>query len=357
MTALALPGRRSAWHVATLGFFAAAEHPDAELGAALKDGIGWLRGRRWNRPYLPPTLEADGVAMLGVALGVVASRPGDARELAGLASEGCGSSTLTAFTRSLMAVAAYLMGAPPSQDLSVILPEVRVALCHLGVLPGDHGCGPEAWRAVTSAVRFGGSASHAAMALRAFDSICEVNLPARLGRLESADVVRVLQGLSRAMRFWTWEDKARTKTSPQVRWDIENEYHVQNLLWTVMAPLFPDLLSEEHTSSVGQKSPRLDLGIPSLRLVVEVKFVRVGTRFADVIEEIAADSALYSVDSRWKALVPFVWDDSGRTEEHATLVDGLRRLDMVHDAIVVPRPGKMVRPNRVAKASTRRGAT
>ena len=292
--------------------------------------------------------------MLGVALGAgEVSRPEDVRVLANLAAESSASPTLTRYARSLMTVAALLMGASQKQDLSTVLPEILIALDDLGLMALNVGTSSAAWHNVTGNVGFEGKANHAAMALRAFDAICEVNLPARMGRLESSDVVRVLQGIERAMRLWTWEDKARTKTSPKVRWEIENEYHVQNLLWTVLAPLFPDLRAEEYTSPVGQKSPRMDLTIPSLRLIVEVKFVRSGTRFADIIEEIAADVALYGADTRWKVLVPFVWDDSGRIEEHSVLVDGLRRFDMVYDAVVVTRPGKMARSVGAGRTSTK----
>jgi hypothetical protein len=77
--------------------------------------------------------------------------------------------------------------------------------------------------------------------------------------------------------------------------------------------------------------------------VVEAKFMRPSARFQDIIEEIASDASLYSADPRWKALVPFVWDDSRRSEEHAKLISGLKKLPMVVDAVVVSRPGRMTR--------------
>ncbi|MDX5028740.1 hypothetical protein SHY53_11205, partial [Streptococcus suis] len=80
--------------------------------------------------------------------------------------------------------------------------------------------------------------------------------------------------------------------------------------------------------------------------------------FAKIVEEIAADAALYRVDPKWRVLIPFVWDDSFRTEEHPKLIEGLRKLEMVHDAVVIPRPGKMGRDAgdhiRPARTGTRR---
>jgi hypothetical protein len=147
--------------------------------------------------------------------------------------------------------------------------------------------------------------------------------------------------VSRSFRRWTWEQQPRTRKSTVERWNVQNEYHVQNLLWAILAPLFHDLNDEETLSPVGQMNPRVDLSIPSLKTIVEVKFLRPGTPMQSMIGEIAEDAGLYRTDSRWTSLIPFIWDDSSRTEEHAKLVEGLNKLDMVIGSVVVPRPGMM----------------
>jgi hypothetical protein len=111
----------------------------------------------------------------------------------------------------------------------------------------------------------------------------------------------------------------------------------------LLAPLFPDLNDEETLPPVGQKSPRIDLSIPSLGTIIEVKFMRPSKSFQDIIEEIAADASLYTTDPRWTSIIPFVWDDSRRAEEHQKLVTGLKQLPSVIGAVVISRPGKMDR--------------
>ncbi|TGE02656.1 hypothetical protein [Methylobacterium nonmethylotrophicum] len=335
------PGERSARHVATLGYAAAARRlPDA-LAPVLADGIRWIAERPWHRPLREATLEVDGVSMLGVALGSRGCDDALLPPLAELAVKSAGMKTLSPLNRSLVAAAAHVMGAPGRPDLSVMMPEVRVALADLALMPLDEASGPPAWRAAMRYVPGDGGPARAPLALRAFDALCDRNMPARLGRLEPQDVVRVLEGIVRSFQSWTWEDRPRTPNSTAVKWHVENEYHVQNLLWAVLAPLFPDLRAEEYAAPVGHKNPRMDLTIPSLRLVVEVKFIRAGKSFADILEEIAADHTLYGQDGRWDVLIPFIWDDSRRVEQHATLLQGLRVMPMVHDAVVMPRPGKM----------------
>jgi len=337
------PGERSARHVAMLGYAAAARRlPDA-LAPVLADGIRWIAERPWHRPLREATLEADGVSMLGVALGSRECDDALRPPLAELAVKSAGMQTLSPLNRSLVAAAAHVLGAAGRPDLSVMLPEVRVALADLALMPVDEASGPPAWRSALRYVPGEGGPARAPLTLRAFDALCDRNMPARLGRLEARDVVRVLEGVVRSFQSWTWEDRPRTPNSPAVKWHIENEYHVQNLLWAVLAPLFPDLRAEEYAAPVGHKNPRMDLTIPSLRLVVEAKFIRVGKSFADIQEEIAADHTLYGLDGRWDVLIPFIWDDSRRVEQHATLLQGLRGMPKVYDAVVMPRPGRMER--------------
>jgi hypothetical protein len=110
----------------------------------------------------------------------------------------------------------------------------------------------------------------------------------------------------------------------------------------LLSPIFPDLKNEEYFPSLGQKQPRTDLFIPSLKLIIEVKFIYPTTTFQDIIGEIAEDTGLYlAKGSDYTGIVAFVWDDTRRTEQHSLLIRGLTTLDGVIDAVVVPRPGVM----------------
>lgn len=156
------------------------------------------------------------------------------------------------------------------------------------------------------------------------------------------DLLRVLSGVTHGMQEWTWEFQPKTKGKEARKWHVDNEYHVQNLLWAVLAPIFPDLKRELFSAPVGPIQPRLDLAIPSLALVVEVKFFRAGKPLKDVINEIAEDASLYFVQgSRYEKMVAFVWDDGQRIEEHFTVADGIRSLPRTVGAVIMGRPGKM----------------
>jgi hypothetical protein len=180
--------------------------------------------------------------------------------------------------------------------------------------------------------------------------VCKLSVPLQLmmGLQGSGSTLSRLEyeGVTRSMRRWSWDDVPRTRNSVAARWDIGNEYHVQDMLWAILAPIFPDLDDEEWLKSLGQHRPRADLAIPSLELIVEVKFLRPGGKsmFSDVIQEVATDASTYLQDgSDYRHIIAFVWDDAARTEEHAELRQGLLRIRGVFAAIVLPRPSKMKR--------------
>ena len=183
-----------------------------------------------------------------------------------------------------------------------------------------------------------------AIRLAALDWIRRDRPVCNLRTVTVADIGELLRRVPTGLKKWTWEDKPRTKTSPAPRqWHVENEYHVQNMLWLLLAPLFPDLIDEDSTPKVGPVQPRADIGVPSLRVIVEAKFMRADDPPKKMVEQIAQDASLYLVaGSKYDKLIPFIWDDSRRTEYHEEMIRGLRQIAAVVDAVIVPRPGSMV---------------
>lgn len=163
-----------------------------------------------------------------------------------------------------------------------------------------------------------------------------------LGSFSLEDVSKLLKRVPAGFLRWTWDPKPRTKGGTPRQWYIENEYHVQNLLYFLLAAVFADIREEEYTRSVAQKKPRVDLEIPSLKLVIEIKFWYRKDKPQKIIEEIAADTSLYLAQgSPHEQMIAFIWDDSRRTEEHDLLESGIKNLNGIFDVVIVSRPGCM----------------
>ena len=86
----------------------------------------------------------------------------------------------------------------------------------------------------------------------------------------------------------------------------------------------------------------MDVVLPSLRLIVEVKFWRKTVESEDMVRELAEDVGLYlTPDAPYDVIVPFIWDEGARTEEHAALISGLKKMHGIFDAVVVSKPARM----------------
>ena len=113
----------------------------------------------------------------------------------------------------------------------------------------------------------------------------------------------------------------------------------------VLAPLFSDIESEDYSAKVGFTQPRADLVIPSLKLIIEAKFARATDSLKEIQRQLAQDAAMYFPQGgQYDRMIAFVWDNAARTEEHATLIQGLERLERIAGVIVLSRPSKMHAP-------------
>ena len=321
-------------------------HPPDDA-TPIRDHLEWLSARQYFLPHRPPHLEGDGVAVLGLSFAISALTDADGyrRWLDDFITRALAALPVATWESSLILAARAVLG--PARDvatLAAMSPEVAVALRAKGIF-GSYGTkGAAAWEAVAGMEGLDEGSARAATLLVAFDRLVADSLPARLANVEVDDVRRIVQALPRAMKRWTWDDAPKSPRSALGRWEVENEYHVQNMLWAILAPLFPDLDDEEYLKSLGQLQPRCDLAIPSLNLIIEAKFIRQGKSFSKVIGEIAEDVTLYlRSDTPWRHLIPIVWDDSSRTEEHHEFLSGLRKLEGVADAVVISRPARMMR--------------
>lgn len=158
-------------------------------------------------------------------------------------------------------------------------------------------------------------------------------------------LLNLLKRVPEALSIWTWEHAPRTRNAEVIKWDIQNEYHVQNLLHLILKPIFPDIKPEESLTSSGHVHPRVDFFIPSLRVAIEVKFLRSSQQsvLKNITEEIASDAHHYRIEKNiCDDIVVFIWDDSRSTEEHSKLKDAIEKMEGVRGAVIVSRPGKMV---------------
>lgn len=336
--------------VANLGFGLACGVLDPTQRAAFLSGLARLCGRNPVMHGTPIACCSDPIALLGLAVGATEAGTAERDRLSAWVSQffahSCAGSLPAEWQRALLSGVARRLGLTASPPLLSTFPaDLRVVMRVKGLVPitsADADSDDAAALRLMKSDLGPLAPARAALRLAALRAISQVACTARLDRPTVQQLVTLLRRVPNGLPQWTWEEKSRTGKGEARKWHVENEYHVQNLLWLFLSPLFPDLKSEEYTPTVGTYQPRVDLGLPSLRAIVEVKFWRAAVKVEKMIEEIAADSSIYFVaGSAYETMIPFIWDNARRTEEHEALVKGLRQLPHVADAVVIARPGLM----------------
>lgn len=153
-------------------------------------------------------------------------------------------------------------------------------------------------------------------------------------------VAEVLRRFENALRRWRWD---RNTLRHPIQWLITSEREVQDIVWLILRSLFDDVVDEDTLPKFGHSTYKADFGIPSLRLLVEVKYARAATDFKDLEKELLEDSVAYLIDAgtRYDRIMVFIYDHSASVQEHGLTVDALRQLEQIEDVIIVSRPSHL----------------
>lgn len=331
--------------IAAKGYKLASSSRAPNLEEEFREGVAQLSGRTYFAPGRVPRFEIDGIAMLGIALGYQFTEcaEDEAKWLVKCLRQSRDALNSDPWQSSLVRLGLQVLEG--GDDFSGVDPAVIVCMKTIKSVPVIEGEYTAAWSAVISNI-----GEDDASKLAAFQGVYEACAGA-LARLPFhgagvPELIEILVGVSESMSHWTYEWSQRVKNVEPTRWEVDHEYHVQNLLWTILRPVFPDLVDEETLKKLGHKSPRYDLGIPSLQTIVEVKFMKKrGQReLAKITEEVAADHSLYLREGTgFTRMIVFIWDEAWQTEEYKTLRRGLESLRGVESVIILPRPSRMER--------------
>jgi len=143
-------------------------------------------------------------------------------------------------------------------------------------------------------------------------------------------VSKILQNFESAMKRWVFNENKK--------WVIDNEKDVQSILYLILRSVFEDTQYEEPTDKFGHGWSVVDLKIPSLRLLIEVKFVRQSSDFSKIEDEIKIDSIDYVKSTDYKKIVVFIYDNSSSVQDHETTKNAMKKIDSIEDVVIVSKP-------------------
>lgn len=103
--------------------------------------------------------------------------------------------------------------------------------------------------------------------------------------------------------------KALTERGPgRPSFALESEKDLQDLLFFVLRSTFEDTRREEWTPSAAGNAKRVDLAIPSARVLIETKYVRNSQHGRRVADELRVDIESYHTHPSCGILFAIVWD-------------------------------------------------
>ncbi|MDX3435573.1 PD-(D/E)XK nuclease domain-containing protein [Streptomyces stelliscabiei] len=189
------------------------------------------------------------------------------------------------------------------------------------------------------------TAPRAALLLEAASQIVTASIDETL--LSRTHVGVLLSRFEAAMRQWRYDGD---HLDNPIKWPITSEREIQNILWLMLRPVFDDLVEEETLRRLGHSTYRADFGIPSLALLIEVKYARKAGDFKTFEKEIYEDYVGYlSGNSPYQQMTVFIYDESSSVQEHDTTRSALLRLPKIIDVIIVSRPSHIPKPKRTPR--------
>ena len=154
-----------------------------------------------------------------------------------------------------------------------------------------------------------------------------------------ATIVHLLEQFEPSMKRWRWD--VSTLQSP-IRWPVVSEREIQDILYLMLRPVFLDLEDEDALPKFGHSTYRADFGIPSLGLLIEVKYARSASDFKNIEKEVLEDIVPYlQTPERYHRIVVFIYDDSASVQVHETTARALRRAPGIDGVVIASRPSQL----------------
>jgi hypothetical protein len=107
-------------------------------------------------------------------------------------------------------------------------------------------------------------------------------------------------------------------------YQIEEEQDVRDLLYAIIKSVFPDARIEEYTRTHAGSAKRIDIVIPRVLTVIEIKYVRNANHAKNIADELRVDFESYHIYPNCKKVIAYVWDPKAYLVDRSNFVNDLR---------------------------------
>jgi len=117
-----------------------------------------------------------------------------------------------------------------------------------------------------------------------------------------------------------------SRTGKRPSYILEEEQDIRDLLYVIIKSIFPDARLEEYTRVHAGSAKRIDIVVPGISTVIEIKFVRDTQHARKVADELRIDFESYHVHPDCSKLVAYVWDANHLLLDRSNFIKDLRGL-------------------------------
>lgn len=107
---------------------------------------------------------------------------------------------------------------------------------------------------------------------------------------------------------------------------ISEEQDIRDLLYIIVKSIFPDARLEEFARVHAGTSKRVDIVIPTISTLVEVKYVRDKQHSKKIADELKIDFESYHTHPDCRRLFAYVWDEHNYLVDRSNFIKDLRGL-------------------------------
>lgn len=133
-------------------------------------------------------------------------------------------------------------------------------------------------------------------------------------------LTEILESFPHAVRFLA------NRMGNRESYSISNEQDVRDLLFAIIKCSFPDAKIEDPTQIHAGSSKRIDIVIPKISTIIEVKYVRDKQHSKKIADELKIDIESYHSHPSCSKLFAFIWDSERLILDRSNFISNLRGL-------------------------------
>ncbi len=145
-----------------------------------------------------------------------------------------------------------------------------------------------------------------------------------VNKSEASHSISSIEKAKQAIRMFDTSAKILSeRRQNKIPFKIEDEYDMQDLLHCILKSQLPDIIKESHTIEIAKGEKRIDLVIPSARIVIELKIIFEKRKTLEIVDQLKIDIESYHSHPHCGTLIGFIYNPQKAIEDPEKIINDL----------------------------------